>query len=233
MTTSENTPDRDDRTEDAPTAQRPANEPTQELPLPDATAQLPVADATTEPPRNGTTAVTPPTEPTETSASSGTTDEAPLDWRTAEFASDSSSGDRTGDSTGANGGVGDRAPGSAIPSVTSEPATASTGAPSGQPSAPRTDRPSTPPVWTASSSVGTAPDTAGPTTTLPRTEAPARGVQVGQLIWAGIVILLGVFLIALALLPNLDVTTALIGLVALLGVALIIAAWATSRRPKG
>jgi hypothetical protein len=55
---------------------------------------------------------------------------------------------------------------------------------------------------------------------------------VGQLIWAGIVILLGVFIIALALLPNLDVTTALIGLVALLGVALIIAAWATSRRPK-
>lgn len=85
-----------------------------------------------------------------------------------------------------------------------------------------------PPVWTASSTaVGGTPVDGRPL------EAPPRGVRVGQLIWAGIVILLGIFLIGLALLPNLDVTTALIGLVALLGVGLIIAAWATSRRSRG
>lgn len=85
-----------------------------------------------------------------------------------------------------------------------------------------------PPVWTAASTaVGGTPVDGRPV------EAPPRGVRVGQLIWAGIVILLGIFLIGLALLPNLDVTTALIGLVALLGVGLIIAAWATSRRSRG
>lgn len=191
MTTSENTPDRNDPSEDTPTGQLPVDGATQELPVPDATAELPHADTTTEALRPEGTEATSATEPP---TASGTTDAAPLDWRTAEYGSDRSSSDSARD---------------------------------------RTDRATPPPVWTASSSVGTPADADATSGTSHRPEAPARGVRVGQLIWAGIVILLGVFLIALALLPNLDVATALIGLVALLGVALIIAAWATSRRPKG
>lgn len=194
MTTSENTPDRNDPSEDTPTGQLPADGATQELPVPDATAELPHAGTTTEAHRPDGTEATSATEPP---APGGTTDAAPLDWRTAEYGPDRSS---SSSSDGARD---------------------------------RTDRATPPPVWTASSSVGTPADADATSGTSHRPEAPARGVRVGQLIWAGIVILLGVFLIALALLPNLDVATALIGLVALLGVALIIAAWATSRRPKG
>lgn len=193
MTTSENTPDRNDPSEDTPTGQLPVDGATQELPVPDATAELPHADTTTEALRPEGTEATSATEPP---TASGTTDAAPLDWRTAEYGPDRSSSSSDG-------------------------------------ARDRTDRATPPPVWTASSSVGTPADADATSGTSHRPEAPARGVRVGQLIWAGIVILLGVFLIALALLPNLDVATALIGLVALLGVALIIAAWATSRRPKG
>lgn len=80
------------------------------------------------------------------------------------------------------------------------------------------------PVWTATS---TLPP---PTGELP--EAPFRSVRVGQLVWAGIVMAIGVFLIGLALVNDIDVPFLLIGLIALLGVGLIVAAVATSRRKR-
>lgn len=92
---------------------------------------------------------------------------------------------------------------------------------SGAPAAPA---PGDQPVWTAAS---TAP---GPNGELP--EAPFRSVRVGQLIWAGIVMVIGVFLIGMALIRNIDVPFLLIGLIAVLGFGLIIAAVATSRRKR-
>lgn len=79
-----------------------------------------------------------------------------------------------------------------------------------------------PPVWTAANTAPARPQ-----------EPPARGTRVGQLIWAGIVLVAGLFMIALGLLTEVDVTLTLIGLVAALGLGLIIAAVATgrSRRP--
>ena len=81
------------------------------------------------------------------------------------------------------------------------------------------------PVWTAASSAPQSND--------PLPEAPFGSVRVGQLIWAGIVMIIGVFLIGMALIRNIDVPFLLIGLVAVLGVGLIIAAVVTSRRGRG
>lgn len=78
------------------------------------------------------------------------------------------------------------------------------------------------PVWTAAS-------TSTPAGSTPR-EPPARGVRVGQLVWAGIVIVLGLYLVLLALLPQVDFALLMIGLVALLGIGLIITAVLTGRR---
>lgn len=102
--------------------------------------------------------------------------------------------------------------------------------PSGGPGAAPTGRagatvPPAQPVWTAASS---APQSGGP---LP--EAPFGSVRVAQLIWAGIVMIIGVFLIGMALIRNIDVPFLLIGLIAVLGVGLIIAAVVTSRRGRG
>ncbi|PID97880.1 MAG: hypothetical protein CSA82_02160 [Actinobacteria bacterium] len=66
-------------------------------------------------------------------------------------------------------------------------------------------------------------------------EAPARGIRVGQLIWGGLVVVLGIFLIAAAFVTNIDFPVIFISLVGALGIALIIAAVASSfsaRRKK-
>ncbi len=57
------------------------------------------------------------------------------------------------------------------------------------------------------------------------------GIRIGQLIWACIVILTGVFLIAMAFLSHIDLPLLLIGLVAVLGVALIGAAFFVGKDP--
>jgi hypothetical protein len=90
------------------------------------------------------------------------------------------------------------------------------------PAPPQAEPAAPPPVWTAASA---APD---PRSAQP--EPPASRVRVGQLIWAGVLILLGLYLVLLAFLPRIDFGLVLIALVALLGVGLIIAAVATGRR---
>ncbi len=69
-------------------------------------------------------------------------------------------------------------------------------------------------------------------TPAPLPEAPARGVRVGQMLWAAVVILAGLLLIALAFMPFLDLGLVLIALVAVLGVGLIVAALVVGRRSK-
>jgi len=78
-----------------------------------------------------------------------------------------------------------------------------------------------PPVWTASTAV--------PTGRGAPSEPPARRVRVGQLIWAGIVVILGLYLLLVGTVQGIDLTVVLIGLVALLGVGLIVAALVTGR----
>lgn len=63
-------------------------------------------------------------------------------------------------------------------------------------------------------------------------EAPRRGVRAGGLAWGVIVMLAGVFLIALALVPRLNVPILAITLMAALGVALIVSALFTGRKPR-
>ena len=63
-------------------------------------------------------------------------------------------------------------------------------------------------------------------------EAPRRGVRAGGLAWGVIVMLAGVFLIALALIPRLNVPVLAITLMATLGVALIVSALFTGRKPR-
>ncbi|MDO4260149.1 MAG: hypothetical protein Q4C87_11595 [Actinomycetaceae bacterium] len=65
-----------------------------------------------------------------------------------------------------------------------------------------------------------------------RPEAPARGVRVGQLMWAAVVILAGLFLIVLAFAGMLDISLVMIALVAALGIGLIAAALFTGKEPK-
>lgn len=114
------------------------------------------------------------------------------------------------------------------PTGTPEPRSGDTAtegsAPAGAPvRPPRREGPSAvPPVWTAASTRLPDPDD------LP--EPPARRVRVGQLIWAGVVIILGVYLLILATVTHLDFGALLIGLVALLGVGLIVAALFTGRK---
>ena len=63
-------------------------------------------------------------------------------------------------------------------------------------------------------------------------EATRRGVSAGGLAWGVIVMLAGVFLIALALVPRLNVPILAITLMAALGVALIVSALFTGRKPR-
>ncbi|WP_022868653.1 hypothetical protein [Schaalia vaccimaxillae] len=70
-------------------------------------------------------------------------------------------------------------------------------------------------VWTAANSIPSVSE---------RPEAEANGVRVGQMIWAGIVCLAGIFLIALAVLEQIDIPLLLISLVALLGLTLVVSA---------
>ncbi|QPK81623.1 hypothetical protein G7Y41_01905 [Schaalia sp. ZJ405] len=79
-------------------------------------------------------------------------------------------------------------------------------------------------VWTAHSITPTDPRD------LP--EEPAQGIRVGQLVWASVVCLTGVFLIILALCKAVDIAVLLIGLIGVLGVVLIISAFFVDRRPK-
>ncbi|WP_175956687.1 hypothetical protein [Schaalia sp. Marseille-Q2122] len=59
-------------------------------------------------------------------------------------------------------------------------------------------------------------------------EAPAGGVRVAQLVWAGLVIVLGVFMIAISFLRFVSIPLLLISLIAALGIALMAAAVVTS-----
>lgn len=59
-------------------------------------------------------------------------------------------------------------------------------------------------------------------------EAPANGVRVAQLVWAGLVIMLGIFMIAISFLRFVSIPLLLISLIAALGVALMAAAVVTS-----
>lgn len=81
-----------------------------------------------------------------------------------------------------------------------------------------------------------APSAHRPATTSARPpvppEAPARGVRVGQLVWGGLVLLLGVFLIVLALVQDLDMPLTLIGLLGMLGIGLILAAIASGMKQR-
>ena len=63
---------------------------------------------------------------------------------------------------------------------------------------------------------------------LPDQEPPARGVRLGQLAWGLIVVLCGLFLVALAFVPASGFPLILIGLVAVLGITLIVIAVITS-----
>ena len=78
--------------------------------------------------------------------------------------------------------------------------------------------------------VWSAPPTPADRRDLP--EAPRRGVRAGGLAWGVIVMLAGVFLIALALVPRLNVPILAITLMATLGVALIVSALFTGRKPR-
>ncbi|MDC4233716.1 hypothetical protein M3T53_08355 [Actinomyces sp. B33] len=82
------------------------------------------------------------------------------------------------------------------------------------------DEPGDSKVWTAADSVAVLD------------EAPARGVRVGQLIWAGVVCLTGVFLIALAIIRNINIPMLLIGLIGLLGLGLVVSALFVGRGPS-
>ena len=87
-------------------------------------------------------------------------------------------------------------------------------------------------------------DTSTPATPLPapntgterpvasRPEAEARGVRMGQMLWAVLVILLGLVLIALAFIQHIDMPLVLISSVAILGIGLIVAALFVGARRK-
>ena len=134
----------------------------------------------------------------------------PLDasqWRLAEAAGSAQGGTAQAD-----------APPNAVPDHTPRAAPADSDASAQTPAPAHGVSPG--PVWSAATNMGSAP----------LGEAPPRGTRVGQLIWSGIIIVLGLFLVALAFFNEVDVPILLISLVALLGLGLIIAAVATTRR---
>lgn len=179
----------------------------------DATVQIPAGEEPTEALPAGEEPAEAPAgvAPTETLSAvpddaSAPQDPAPgpvPDWRGAQSPEEA----RAAGGTGPTGMTAD---------ATAEPAAAPAPEPAPGPAAPG--------VWTAAT---TAP---GPGEPLP--EAPFRGVRVGQLIWAGIVMVVGVFLIGLALMRNIDVPFLLIGLIALLGLGLVVAAVLTASRRR-
>lgn len=59
-------------------------------------------------------------------------------------------------------------------------------------------------------------------------EAPANGVRVAQLVWAGMVMMLGIFMIAISFLRFVSIPLLAISLIAALGIALMAAAVVTS-----
>lgn len=71
-------------------------------------------------------------------------------------------------------------------------------------------------VWTANSTAPSFED---------RPEAEAQGIRVGQLIWAAIVCLMGIFLIAIAVFRSVNFTLLFIGLIGILGLVLVISAF--------
>ncbi|RRC94610.1 hypothetical protein [Schaalia canis] len=91
----------------------------------------------------------------------------------------------------------------------------------GTPDAPRPDiapdAPATP-----------AAPAAAPTSAVSLKESPANGVRVAQLVWAGLVIMLGIFMIAISFLRFVSIPLLLISLIAALGIALMAAAVVTS-----
>lgn len=95
-------------------------------------------------------------------------------------------------------------------------------APSPSPEVPE-DQPAdpvAPKVWTAADA--------------PKDSAPkgATGIRVAQLVWACVVVLTSVFLIALPFLETANLPLFFIALVALLGLSLIVAAFVVGREPK-
>ena len=78
------------------------------------------------------------------------------------------------------------------------------------------------------SSPAGAPIPAAPAAAAALKEAPASGVRVAQLVWAGLVIMLGVFMIAISFLRFVSIPLLLISLIAALGIALMAAAVVTS-----
>lgn len=99
------------------------------------------------------------------------------------------------------------------PAASVEPSTGTTDAPG---AADATASPSVPPI------LATPAPTAAPK------EAPANGVRVAQLVWAGLVIMLGIFMIAISFLRFISIPLLLISLIAALGIALMAAAVVTS-----
>ncbi|WP_131245765.1 hypothetical protein [Schaalia suimastitidis] len=77
-----------------------------------------------------------------------------------------------------------------------------------------------------------APNTGTERLVASRPEAEARGVRMGQMLWAVLVILLGLVLVALAFIQHIDMPLVLISSVAVLGIGLIVAALFVGARHK-
>lgn len=101
------------------------------------------------------------------------------------------------------------------PGASAQPFTGTPDAPRASDPAP--DAPATP-----------AAPAAAPTSAVSLKEAPANGVRVAQLVWAGLVIMLGIFMIAISFLRFVSIPLLLISLIAALGIALMAAAVVTS-----
>ncbi|QWW20018.1 hypothetical protein I6B53_02605 [Schaalia sp. 19OD2882] len=78
-----------------------------------------------------------------------------------------------------------------------------------------------------------APSTVKVEAPVSRPEAPARGIRVGQALWASVVLLTGLLLIGTAFLQHVDLPMILISMVAALGVGLIVLALFVGRAKKG
>ncbi len=172
---------------------------------PEATPPADAPSCDVEAPADGAAADVAPSEDaaeeTLTAQSSSPEPAAPVaDWRTVETPPVFTGSETSADPT---------------PDLTAPP-----GPQKGDPSQGETSS-TPPPVWTAPARTGEVQVPAEP---------PARGVRVGQLIWSCVVIVVGIFLMALAFIDHVNVPVLLISLVALLGIGLIVAAAITSRK---
>lgn len=99
-----------------------------------------------------------------------------------------------------------------------------------------TEAPETPGVTPSAlpytNTYSTQPQTGAPLPRIEISEPPARGIRVGQFIWASIVAFIGVFMILAPLISTLDMPLLFISLIAVLGLSLMAAAAVSAFRQK-